>query len=68
MPVLVINMMEGRTDDQKRLLVEKVTNAVCESLGSEPNRVRIIINEMPGNGYAIGGKLMQDTDEKYKKR
>lgn len=68
MPVLVVNMMEGRSDDQKRLLVEKVTNAVCESLGNEPSRVRIIINEMPGNGYAIGGKLMQDTDEKYKKR
>ncbi|AIF80800.1 4-oxalocrotonate tautomerase [endosymbiont of Acanthamoeba sp. UWC8] len=68
MPVLVVNMMEGRTDDQKRLLVEKVTDAVCVALGSEPNRVRIIINEMPGNGYAIGGKLMQDTDEKYKKR
>ncbi|WP_039457046.1 2-hydroxymuconate tautomerase [Candidatus Jidaibacter acanthamoebae] len=68
MPVLVVNMMEGRTDDQKRSLVENVTNAVCESLKCESHKVKIIINEMPGNGYAIGGKLMQDTDEKYKKR
>lgn len=67
MPVITINMMEGRTDEQKRTLVDKVTSAVCDSLSTQPERVRIIINEMPGNGYAVGGKLIQDTDEKYRR-
>jgi 4-oxalocrotonate tautomerase len=65
MPVVIINMMEGRSDEQKRELVAKVTNAVCESINSTSERVRVIINEIQGNNYAIGGKLMQDIDSKY---
>jgi 4-oxalocrotonate tautomerase len=63
MPVIVVNMIEGRSDDQKRALVDKVTKAVCESINSVPEKVRIIINEMPKNGYAVGGKLMIDNEQ-----
>lgn len=67
MPILTIKMMEGRTDQEKRLLVAKLTDAVCETLTKDPENVRVVIEEMPGNGYAIGGKLKMDTDPKYKK-
>jgi 4-oxalocrotonate tautomerase len=60
MPILEIKMLEGRTDDQKRKLVKKLTDAVCESIDSKPEKVRVIITEMPKKHYAIGGILETD--------
>ncbi|HBL68180.1 MAG TPA: 4-oxalocrotonate tautomerase, partial [Firmicutes bacterium] len=31
MPIIQIELLEGRTIDQKRALVERVTQAVCET-------------------------------------
>ncbi len=44
MPVVTVKMLEGRTDDQKRALVEKVTDAVVETTGASPEKVSIIID------------------------
>lgn len=60
MPVVTVKMLEGRTDDQKRALVEKVTDAVVETTGAAPEKVSIIIEEMAKNHYAVAGKRMSD--------
>ncbi|WP_394556739.1 2-hydroxymuconate tautomerase [Priestia aryabhattai] len=60
MPVVTVKMLEGRTDDQKRALVEKVTDAVVETTGASPEKVSIIIEEMSKNHYAVAGKRMSD--------
>ncbi|NGY83803.1 4-oxalocrotonate tautomerase [Bacillus megaterium] len=60
MPVVTVKMLEGRTDDQKRALVEKVTDAVVETTGAAPEKVSIIIEEMSKNHYAVAGKCMSD--------
>jgi 4-oxalocrotonate tautomerase len=64
MPVLTINMIQGRTLDQKRSLVDEVTKAVCKTISVSPDRVRIIINEVPEDSYAIAGELMLDKNNK----
>ena len=56
MPICQINMMVGRTPEQKRELIAKVTEAICESLGAKPEGVRIMINEMPKEHFGIAGK------------
>jgi hypothetical protein len=33
----LIYLMEGRTDDQKRAVIDKVTHALVEALGTRPN-------------------------------
>jgi 4-oxalocrotonate tautomerase len=33
-PIVTVKMLEGRSDDQKKALVEKVTAAVVETTGS----------------------------------
>lgn len=60
MPVVTVKMLEGRTDDQKRALVEKVTDAIVETTGAAPGKVSIIIEEMSKNHYAVAGKRMSD--------
>ena len=60
MPYVTVKMLEGRTDDQKRALVEKVTDAVVETTGASPEKVSIIIEEMSKNHYAVAGKRMSD--------
>ncbi|MGG0519929.1 2-hydroxymuconate tautomerase [Priestia aryabhattai] len=60
MPVVTVKLLEGRTDDQKRALVEKVTDAVVETTGASPEKVSIIIEEMSKNHYAVASKRMSD--------
>lgn len=60
MPIVQIELLEGRTLDQKRSLVEKVTQAIIESTGVAPEAVSIIIRDMSKENYAKAGKLACD--------
>jgi 4-oxalocrotonate tautomerase len=60
MPLAVINIMEGRTDDQKRAVIEKVTQALVEALGSPIENVRVLIQEVPKTQWGIAGKTAKD--------
>lgn len=60
MPIITVKMIEGRTDDQKKALVEKVTEAVAETTGAPKENVSIIIEEMKKTDYATGGVRMCD--------
>ncbi|BAW26925.1 4-oxalocrotonate tautomerase (plasmid) [Pseudomonas putida] len=45
MPVAQINILEGRSDEQKEMLIREVTDAISRSLGAPVESVRIIITE-----------------------
>lgn len=60
MPIIQVHMIEGRTVDQKRALVAGVTDAVVKSLNVKPDDVRIILEEMARQDYAIAGVLHAD--------
>ena len=60
MPIIQVNLMEGRSVDQKRKLVSEITDAVVKSLDAKPEDVRIILREMAKHDYAIGGLLFMD--------
>ena len=56
MPIATINIVEGRSDEKKEKLIEKVSLAIAESLDAPLETVRVIINEMPKQHFGIGGK------------
>ncbi|MGV8898542.1 MAG: 2-hydroxymuconate tautomerase [Burkholderiaceae bacterium] len=56
MPICQIHLLEGRTVEQKRLLIQKITEAMFESIGAKPETVRVILTEMPKEHFGIGGK------------
>ncbi|MCM3026842.1 4-oxalocrotonate tautomerase [Bacillus safensis] len=60
MPIITVTMLEGRTDEQKKALVEKVTDAVIETTGAEAEKVSIIIEEMKKEHFAVAGKRISD--------
>ncbi len=60
MPYVTVKMLEGRTEEQKRAMVEKVTEAVMETANAPREKVVVFIEEMPKNHYAVGGKLLSD--------
>ncbi|RAK20491.1 4-oxalocrotonate tautomerase [Anoxybacillus vitaminiphilus] len=60
MPYVTVKMLEGRTEEQKKALVEKVTEAVVETTGAPKEKVVVFIEEMPKNHYAIAGKRLSD--------
>jgi 4-oxalocrotonate tautomerase len=56
MPICQIHLLEGRTVEQKRMLIEKITIAMFESIGAKPESVRVILTEMSKEHFGIGGK------------
>ncbi len=56
MPIATINIIEGRTDEQKERLIVKMTEAINEAIGAPIASIRIIINEMPKQHFGIAGQ------------
>ena len=59
MPIATLNIIEGRSDEKKEKLIEKVTLAMAEALEAPVESVRVIINEMPKQHFGIGGKSVK---------
>ncbi len=59
MPVVIVEMWEGRTVEQKKQLVEGIT-AVIVNTGVPPEAVHIIIKDNPKHNWASGGKLASE--------
>ena len=55
MPFIQATLIAGRTQEQKEAFFEKVTAVAVETLGVKPEQVRIVINEVPAEHWAIGG-------------
>ena len=60
MPTYHVEMMEGRTLDQKKKLVAEITRVSVEVLGGVPESVDIIITDIKGENWATGGKLWSE--------
>ena len=55
MPLAHIYIMEGRTVDQKRAVIEKVTQALHEALSAPKENVRVWIHDVPKENWGIAG-------------
>lgn len=60
MPVVHVEMFEGRTIEQKRELVDKITGVFVDVTKCSPDAVTIVIEEMSKSNFAQAGKLYSD--------
>jgi 4-oxalocrotonate tautomerase len=60
MPTYHIEMLEGRTPEQKKKLVTEITRVTVEVLGSSPDAVDIIITDIPRGNWATGGRFWSE--------
>jgi 4-oxalocrotonate tautomerase len=60
MPLAHIYIMEGRSVEQKRAVIEKVTQALHEALGAPKENVRVVIQEVAKTNWGIAGVSAAD--------
>ena len=60
MPFAQIYMMEGRTEEQKRAVIEKVSAALVEATGAPLSNVRVWIQDVPKENWGIAGVSAKD--------
>ena len=56
MPIMVVHMMEGRSEEQKAALIKALTDAAVESIGAPIESVRVMIQELPKENFRIAGE------------
>lgn len=60
MPRLIVQQIEGRSIEQKRELVRRLTDTVVDILKVDPETVTVFIEEVPVENFARGGVLALD--------
>ena len=60
MPTINVQLLEGRTLEQKRHFVQAITEATAKTLDCRPDSVNVIIHEIRKENWATGGKLWSD--------
>lgn len=60
MPFAQIYLIEGRTEEQKRAVIEKVTQALVEAIDAPKENVRVWIHDVPKENWGIAGKSAKD--------
>jgi len=60
MPVVSIDVLEGKTLDQKRAAVKGITEVLVKEWGAKPEGVWIIIRDMSTENFSQAGQLRVD--------
>jgi len=60
LPIIHVNMLEGRTEEQKRKIAEGIVEVMVKEAKVKEEAVRIIFNDMKGENLAIGKKLAKE--------
>lgn len=60
MPVVTVQLWEGRTVAQKRALVKAITDAMVEHAGANPAALHVILQEISRENWGRAGVLGVD--------
>ena len=63
MPLIQATLLEGRTQDQKAAFCRDVSEAAAKHLDVKPAQVRVILYEVPGEHWSIGGVSKAELDK-----
>ena len=60
MPVITVQMLDGRTVAQKKALIAELAEAAKRALGVPDEAIRVLLNEMPPEHYGVGSRTMAE--------
>ena len=60
MPLIQVDMFEGRAPEIKREFVESITRETCRVLECEPHAVQIIMRDVKKSDWASSGVLWSE--------
>lgn len=55
MPIIHVELIEGRSEEKIQRMIEAVTDTVSQTLEAPKESIRVIVAEVPKTRYAIGG-------------
>ncbi|MGW4928597.1 tautomerase family protein [Agromyces mariniharenae] len=64
MPNITVELLRGRTVDQRRAFAEAVTAHAVDILGARPQDVRIVYQEISADVVANGGVLASEDSSR----
>jgi len=67
MPLVNVHMAAGRTPEQKKALMDALTDAMVEHIGAPRESVRVWISEFENTDFMAGGELLRDKQERLKR-
>lgn len=62
MPLVHIDLIEGRSPEQLKALVKDVTDAIVKDTGAPAEHIHIVLNEMAKEHCSVAGVLASDKD------
>ena len=65
MPVIRVEMWEGRTTEQKRELVSVLSKETARITGCELASIYVIIEDIKKENWGVGGQLCSDKHPDY---
>ena len=60
MPIVNVQLFEGRPLGPRRALAKGLTEGTCRALGCTPDAVQIILTDIKKENWAEAGKLLSD--------
>ena len=66
MPIIRVDMMEGRTPEMKERFIAAVCEAAVKELNVRPEQVRVVLSEYPKTNWGIGGKSVAQLEREKK--
>ncbi len=64
MPLIQVTLVEGRTPEQLRTLISKLTSAVTDAIGAPKEAIRVVLNEVPDTHWAAGDVTIAERNKK----
>ncbi len=61
MPIIRIELLPGRTVEQKREVAEVFTAEICRIARCTPEDVNVVFTDIDKSDWAFAGKLMSDS-------
>ncbi|AXF57216.1 2-hydroxymuconate tautomerase [Salicibibacter kimchii] len=68
MPFIQINVLEGRSSEQKERMIREVTDLASDVLEAPTENVRVMINEMAPEHWGIAGESVKKRNQTKNER
>lgn len=63
MPLVQVTLVEGRSPEQLRALIGKLTAAVTDAVGAPKEAIRVVLYEVPKTHWAAGDVTIAERDK-----
>jgi len=64
MPIIRIEMFEGRNSEDKRRIIKEVTEGFCRATGANPEAVHVVLQDVSQEDWGRGGVAFAERPPK----